>query len=65
MTTITLTLPDEDIEKLKEMAMRLHISPEELARLSIQDLLARPDEAFQSAADYVLNKNAELYKRLG
>lgn len=64
MTTITVPLPDECLEKLKQAAARLGISPEELVRASIEGLLGGPDEAFQRAADYLLEKNAELYRRL-
>lgn len=64
MTTITITLPDDRLLKLKERATRFSVSPEELVRVSIEELLSRPDEAFQSAVNYVLKKNAELYRRL-
>jgi len=64
MTTITITLPDDRLLKLKERATRLSVSPEELVRVSIEELLSRPDEAFQRAVNYVLEKNAELYRRL-
>ena len=64
MTTITISLPDERLVKLQELAARFGISSEELARLSIEELLARPDEAFERAVGYVLEKNAELYRRL-
>jgi hypothetical protein len=50
--------------KLKEIAGRFSISPEDLVRVSIDELLARPDDAFEKAAEYVLNKNSELYRRL-
>jgi hypothetical protein len=46
------------------MAARLHISPEELARAGVEELLARPEETCQRAIDYVLKKNAELYRWL-
>jgi len=64
MTTITVVLPDERLIQLREVATRLGIAPEDLARASIEDLLSHPDEAFQRAAERVLSKNAELYKRL-
>jgi predicted transcriptional regulator len=64
MTTITITLPDEHLRELKDIATRLKVAPEDLVRISIEELLTRPTEAFQQAADYVLQKNAELYKRL-
>ena len=64
MTTITISLPDDRLQKLKEIAMRLNIVPEELVRISIEELLTRPEEEFQRVLEYVLNKNAELYRRL-
>jgi hypothetical protein len=64
MTTITITLPDDRLLKLKERATRLSVSPEELVRVSIEELLSRPDEAFQRAVNYVIEKNVELYRRL-
>ena len=36
----------------------------DLILLSIEEILARPDEDFRKASDYVLQKNAELYRRL-
>lgn len=64
MTMITITLPDDCLVKLKEMATRLCVTPEELARASIEELLSRPEDALQRAIVYVLTKNAELYRRL-
>jgi predicted transcriptional regulator len=64
MSSITVTVSDDRMAKLKEIAGRFSISPEDLVRVSIDELLARPDEAFEKAAEYVLNKNSELYRRL-
>ncbi len=64
MSSLTIAIPDERMEELKEKAARLKVSPEELVLASIQELLARPDEAFEQATDYVLKKNQELYRRL-
>jgi predicted transcriptional regulator len=64
MTSITITLPEDRLAKLREIAARLNVTPEDLARVSIEELLARPDEAFKQAAEYVLRKNSELYRRL-
>lgn len=64
MSTITITLPDDRLARLQEIAKRFNTTPEELVRVSIDELLARPDEAFEEAADRVLEKNAELYRRL-
>jgi antitoxin FitA len=64
MTTITIALSEEHAKNLQELASRLHIAPEELVRVSVEELLARPDEQFQQALNRVLKKNAELYRRL-
>ena len=64
MTSITVTLPDDRLQKLKEMANRFQVAPEELVRASVEDMLTRPEEEFQRVLDYVLKKNAELYQRL-
>ena len=64
MSTLTITLPDDRLAKLREIAERFNIKSEDLARVSIEELLTRPEESFQQATDYILNKNAELYRRL-
>ena len=64
MNTITITLPEDRFGKLKELALRFGVAPEELARAGIEDLLMRPDESFRQALDNLLNKNADLYQRL-
>jgi hypothetical protein len=40
------------------------VRPEDLVRISVEELLAKPDEAFKKATDYVLKKNRDLYDRL-
>ncbi len=64
MTTITVAIPDDRLTRLREIAARLRVTPEDLVRVSIEELLSRPEETFQEAVDYVLKKNAELYRRL-
>ena len=64
MSTITVALPEERLVKLNEIARRLGVVPEELVRVSIEELFARPEADFEQAVDYVLTKNAELYHRL-
>lgn len=64
MTTLTISLPEERLVKLQEMAARFSVTPEELASVGVEELLSRPEEAFERAARYVLQKNAELYRRL-
>jgi antitoxin FitA len=64
MTTITIELPNERLQKLQEMAQRFGVSMEELIRVSVEDMLTQPEEQFRKAAQYVLKKNTELYRRL-
>ena len=64
MTTISFALPEDRLQKLNEMAVHLHVAPEELIRASVEDLLIRPEEEFRRALDYVLEKNTDLYQRL-
>jgi hypothetical protein len=64
MKILELNLPEPTMAKLQAAAERLSVSPEELAILSLEEKLAQLDAQFKDAADYVLHKNAELYKRL-
>ncbi|MBI4639649.1 MAG: DNA-binding protein [Candidatus Tectomicrobia bacterium] len=64
MTPITVVLPDDRLLKLKEIADKFGITPEELVRASIEELLTSPEDSFRRVVDYVLKKNEELYRRL-
>jgi len=64
MTTFTITLPDDRVKRLKELAERFRVAPQELVRVSLEDLLTRPLDDFQQALERVFAKNADLYKRL-
>ncbi len=64
MTYITVDIPDEQLQKLQQLARESQVSAEDLLLASIEDWLACPKREFTRAASYVLNKNAELYRRL-
>jgi len=64
MTTIVIQLPDKLAQRLAELARRLNMSVEDLAATRLRDLIEGPDEPFRQALRYVLDKNAELYRRL-
>jgi len=64
MTTLTITLSEEHLLRLREKARCLGITPEDLVQFGIEEILGRPDEDFQRAVDHVLTKNADLYRRL-
>ncbi len=64
MTNITISLSEERLQRLMELANEMNLQPEELARAGLEDWLGQPREDFRKAAQYVLTKNAELYRRL-
>ncbi|MFQ6114183.1 MAG: CopG family transcriptional regulator [bacterium] len=64
MEQLTITLPEEIAEQLKEASEKIGVKPEELILSSLQEKLANLDSDFTDAMKYVLKKNAELYKRL-
>ena len=61
---VAFELPAAQAEKLRQAAERLGMSPAELARAAVTDLLAEGDDEFSAATDRILRKNAELYRRL-
>ena len=63
MSTFAVELPDEQAERLRREADRQGVRAEELLRQVAATYLSRA-EAFETAAAYVLDKNAELYRRL-
>lgn len=64
MTTITIPLSDDRQSRLRDLAAQAGVPPEEFLRMRVDRWLEAPDEAFGKAADHVLQKNAELYRRL-
>ena len=61
---LSIDLSPAQADRLRIEAERLGLTPEDLARAAIADLLATTGEDFKAAADRVLRKNAELYRRL-
>ena len=62
--TLNLEIDAHQLQRLDETARRLNVSVLDLAKAAINDLLAKPDSDFERAAEHVLKKNAELYRRL-
>lgn len=62
--TLTIELPDAEVDRLREKARELGVRPEDLAAAAVLDLLHRQADDFEAAAQYVLRKNQELYRRL-
>lgn len=61
---IPIELSEAQAEKLRSRAERLGVEPETLAAAAVVDLLEREAPDFALAAEHVLGKNRELYKRL-
>lgn len=64
METITIDLPDQLASKLKEASSKMGVTPEEFVKEGVEEKLSLLDQDFHTALERVLNKNAELYKRL-
>jgi hypothetical protein len=61
---LAIELSDQQAERLREEAARLGVEPEQLALAAVADLIAAEGPDFDSAAQRVLEKNRELYRRL-
>jgi antitoxin FitA len=61
---ISLQLSPAEAELLTTTAMRLGVRPEDLVKATLTDALAADKEEFHKAAEYVLEKNRDLYRRL-
>jgi len=64
MASITIDLSDPQFQKLQDLAKAHEIPVEVLLKSSLEDWLNSQKNEFIDAADYVLNKNDQLYKRL-
>ena len=61
---LAVELSDAQVQRLEEEAARLGVAPNDLARAAIADLLSAESDDFRAAAEQVLRKNEELYRRL-
>lgn len=61
---LAIELSDQQMMHLREQAERLGLEPQQLALAAVTDLLAAEASDFESAAERVLEKNRELYRRL-
>ena len=64
MNAVTLDFSDEQWAKLEKRAVALGVSVEELIRSSVEELITLPQDEFDQVTDFVIQKNAELYRRL-
>jgi hypothetical protein len=61
---LSIDLSPAQAERLRGEAERLGLTAEDLARAAIVDLLASTGDDFATAAERILKKNEELYRRL-
>jgi hypothetical protein len=61
---LSIELSAAQAERLRHEAERLGLSPEDLARAVVADVLATPAEDFRVVAERVIRQNQELYRRL-
>lgn len=64
MDALTIPLPDDQAHQLRDLARRLGTSAEDLAAEAVRERLARDASEFDAVAARVMEKNAELYRRL-
>lgn len=69
MTTITLNLPDDQVERLTEEAGLAGLTLQELALYRVRNSWQSAEEPdikpeFEEVTDYVFQKNEKLYRRL-
>ena len=64
MAEVKISLSPDELKRLEDIGRQEGLTVEQVAKLGIQDLMNQPDEAFRLAAERILKKNAELYRRL-
>ena len=62
--TVAIELTPQQERTLREAAERLNVSPDQLAAAALRDLVGLSGADFEAAANRVMEKNSELYKRL-
>ncbi|MGH7630584.1 MAG: hypothetical protein ACREOF_14625 [Gemmatimonadales bacterium] len=62
---ISIELTGSQQQQLAAAAQRLNVPAELLAAAAVRDLVAQPAPEFEQVAQRVLEKNRELYERLG
>jgi antitoxin FitA len=64
VASITIDLPDHQLQQLQDLAKAHGIAVEILLKATVEDWLNAQKNEFVDAANYVLTKNNELYQRL-
>ena len=64
MTTIAIELSEEQNARLNSYVQHFGLTPEESLLQNVKRILGQPDESFGAIAARVIEKNAELSRRL-
>ena len=64
MADITITLPESQLDQLRQLSERYGLSTEKLVQLGVEDMLTGLDSDLSSHVDRILEKNQALYERL-
>ena len=62
---LAIELSEAQQRRLSEIAGRLNVPAASLAEAAVRELVAQPEEDFDRVASKILEKNRELYERLG
>ena len=60
-----IELSEAQARRLAEIAGRLNVPAESLAEAAVRELVAQPKEDFDRVVSRILEKNRELFERLG
>jgi len=61
---LSIQLTEAQEQRLNEIASRLNVPAQSLAKAALRDLIERPDSDFDQVATRLIEKNRELYERL-
>lgn len=64
MAILTISITEDHMQLLRERAVRYSVRLEDLVRIGIEDIMSRPEKEFSEVLQFVLHKNAEIYRRL-
>lgn len=64
MAHITISLSEEQMKQLRQLADRLGVPTEDLVRVGVEDMLTGLDDDVVAHVERILAKNQELYDRL-
>ena len=64
MADITISLPERQLDQLRQLSERYGLSAEQLVQLGVEDMLTGLDNDLISHVDQILEKNRALYERL-